>query len=278
MRAVTSAYIKRFFPKKPPWSCKGEWGKLLVIGGSRRYSGSPAFSALAAYRAGCDLVTIYAPERAADIAATFCPDIIAYPVKTEALNPWNMKEALEFAEKATAVVIGGGLERSRPSLDFVNSFLERNTRPSVIDADAIAAVSERTTVLKNLHLVTPHPREFESLTGIKPSTQVKERADAVQKAAKRLGCTILLKGHVDIISDGKDVFLNRTGNPCMTKGGTGDALAGIAGALLSRGIPPLDAGACAAYINGRAGDLAAKEKGFGLMASDLLDKIPLTLK
>ena len=123
-----------------------------------------------------------------------------------------------------------------------------------------------------------HSKEFELLSGVKPDQKMITRLEQVRDLAKKLGCTVLLKGHIDVISDGKDIATNQTGNPCMTKGGTGDTLAGIAGTFLAQGRSALLAGCAAAYINGLAGDLAANKLGEGLMAMDLVNAIPRILK
>ena len=112
----------------------------------------------------------------------------------------------------------------------------------------------------------------------KDNAEIQRKVEIVEDAARELGCTIILKGNVDLISNGQDTFMNPTGTPYMTVGGTGDTLAGICGALLARGIEPFVSACVAAYINGRAGEIAAKEKGEGLMPTDLIEAIPLAIK
>jgi NAD(P)H-hydrate epimerase len=148
----------------------------------------------------------------------------------------------------------------------------------VIDADAVRALSANPKLLHGKQtIITPHSNEFKELTGVELSTKVEERAKHVKEWAHKLGTTIILKGHVDIISDGKSVAMNKTGNPNMTKGGFGDMLTGVCGALIARRKNKVDlyeAACAAAYINGKAGDLAAKEKGIGLLPTDAIEKIP----
>lgn len=273
MKTVSPQFVKKLFPKRPPWSHKGNFGKLLVIGGNRMYSGSPTLSALSAIRSGADLVTIVAPQRPADIIASFSPDIITYPLRGDYINPWHLKEVLNLVKNADAVVIGGGLGRVIHTQNFVLKFLEKVNTPCVIDADAIHAVKLNPKILNQNHVLTPHSYEFSVLSGTKPSQDLKKRSNQVKTLAKSLGTTILLKGHVDIISNGKETLFNRTGNPYMTKGGTGDTLTGICGALLTRGITPLNAASGAAYINGKAGDLALKNIGRGFLVMELSEMI-----
>ncbi len=271
MHAVSKSDAKKVFRKREQWCHKGNFGSLLVIGGSVVYSGSPAFAALAALRTGCDLVTIASPERAADIIASFSPDLITCPLRGDFLAGKHLAKLRELSEEKDAVVIGNGLGREEETMKAISGFLSQNKLPAVIDADAIHTVAKNRDVLKKNFIITPHIREFYALSGVAVTNDINERIRTVKKVASLLGCTLLLKGHVDVISDGNKLALNKTGTPRMTIGGTGDTLAGIAGSLLAQGAAPFDAACAAAYINGRAGELAAKEKKY--LASDLLGKI-----
>ena len=263
--------LKKFYPRRPEWSHKGYFGRLLVVGGSRIYSGSPALSALAAYRAGCDLVAIAAPERAANIIASFSPDIIAVPLKGDYLSPMHLKEIYALMKSSDALVIGGGLCRSKATLSAISQILKKAKMPCVVDADAIYAVSGR---LGSNFVITPHSKEFHALTAMHVGSD--DRMEKTRNAARRFCCTILLKGHVDIISDGTRIAENKTGSAYMTKAGTGDVLAGVCGALLARigsGLVDLtayDAACCAAYISGKAGELCGSE---AMLASEMIEKI-----
>jgi len=270
--------IKKIYKPREKWSHKGDFGSLLVIGGSKRYSGSPAFNALAAYRSGVDLVTIAAPKRAADIIASFSPDLITYPLEGDYLNESHLDDIFLLTQNSDAVTIGGGLERNEETLETVRKILKGLTISCVIDADAIHAVATDKKVLRENFIVTPHSNEFYVLTGKKPEPDVRKGVEIVKNAASELGCITLLKGHIDVISDGKQIATNKTGNPYMTVGGTGDTLTGICGALLARKVDPFEAACAACYINGLAGDLAAKKFGEGLMASDLINEIPNVIK
>jgi hydroxyethylthiazole kinase-like uncharacterized protein yjeF len=278
MKYVTKDSVKKNFPGRPPWSRKGDFGKLLVIGGSRRYTGAPALSALSALRAGCDLVTVAAPERAANTVASFSPDLITEPFAGNHFNNWHTRSVLELANQFDAVVIGGGLGRKRETYTFVQNFLSRLQKPCVIDADALHAVGINRKLSRPEHVLTPHSSEFQLLSGNGPSKNVKERANQSSELARHMNCTILLKGHVDVISDGKQTILNKTGTPFMTKGGTGDTLSGICGSLLAHGISPFTAACSAAFINGLAGELASRKRGPGTLSSDVLDSIPAVLQ
>lgn len=278
MENVDKKLLKKIYKPREKWSHKGNFGRLLVIGGSKRYSGSPTFNALAAYRTGVDLVTVAAPRRPADIIASFLPDLITYPLDGDYLNESHLDDIFILVEDSDAVVIGGGLERNQETLITVRKILKGLTLPCVIDADAIHAIREEKKILRDNFIVTPHSNEFYVLTGKKPEPDEKKRIALVKEAASNMDCIIILKGHVDVISDGRRVAVNKTGNPYMTKGGTGDTLAGICGALLARKVNPFEAACAACFINGLAGDLAAKKFEEGLMASDLLNEISNVIK
>jgi NAD(P)H-hydrate epimerase len=253
---------------------KYDFGALLVIGGSRVYSGSPAFNALAALRSGVDIVEIAAPERSANIIASFEPDLITYPLKGDYFSRKHLKEIFKITKNKNACVIGGGLGRKKETFRAVQEFLKKIDLPCVIDADAIYAVAEKKNCLKNNFILTPHAYEFYILSGEKVEKDIEKRKKQVKRIARELGSIILLKGYVDVISDGKKIYLNKTGSPYMTKGGTGDTLAGICGALLARNMKPVDAARLSAYINGKAGELASKKYKESLLASDLIEEIP----
>jgi NAD(P)H-hydrate epimerase len=278
MITVDDSILKEVYKERPQWSHKGDFGKLLVIGGSKIYTGSPAlvaYGAMAALRAGVDLVMVAAPERPADIVAKFSPNLITTPFEGDFFAVKHLKKVLELTKNYDAIAIGPGLGIEKETQKVVVKFVEAVKKPCVVDADAIKALEKKK--LWDNFLLTPHAYEFYYLTGEKPKYDIVGRAELVKKQAKKIGATILLKGAIDIISDGKQTAMNRTGNSYMTVGGTGDVLTGICGALLAQGVPQFKAACAAAYLNGAAGGLAAKEKR-PLVATDLIDKMPEVLK
>jgi len=223
-------------------------------------------------------VVVAAPERAANIIATFSPDIITEPLPGNTLNKSHVAHILKLAQNFDAVVIGNGLGREKKTLLAVCRFITKVTLPCVIDADGIHAVAQKPNILRKNHIITPHGYEFFILTGKKPSKNLKERTSQVKKTAKNLGSTIILKGKADVISNGTNTAINNTGNPYMTKGGTGDILAGVCGAFLSMGIKPFESACASAYITGRAGEVCFKNFGPSLLASDIVFTIPDVMK
>ena len=178
------------------------------------------------------------------------------------------------------MVIGGGMGRTEETQEAILEYLSQVQVSVVIDADAIHAIGKRPELISGKNfLITPHTYEFFVLTGKQVyKLPDKEKIKVVQEEAARLGTTILLKGKLDIISDGKKVTINKTGSPLLTKGGMGDTLAGIAGALMARGTNIFEAGCAAAYINGLAGELVGKKLGESITATDLIEAIPEVIK
>jgi len=270
--------LKNIYKKRPNWSHKGNFGKVLIISGSERYSGSPIFNAMAALRSGADLIMTVGHKRAMDIAASYLPDIITHSLESE-LSPNNAAEVLSLSEKFNSLVIGCGLSRGAKTYRAIREIIRKTELPAVIDAEAIRAVAERKEILRGKKIViTPHAEEFRILTGEKVKLETEDRKEKVKKWSEKLNTVILLKGNTDVISGGGKAALNKTGSSYMTKGGFGDTLAGICGALLARGIKPFEAACAAAYINGKAGELASKKFSEGVLASDIFEFLPKVVK
>jgi NAD(P)H-hydrate epimerase len=281
MEFVSKSVLKKVYKKRNPWSHKGQFGRLLAIVGSERHTGSPVFVGLAAYRAGCDLVYLAGPKRAMDVSASYSPLLITEPLEGKQLEERHIPQVLQVMKdmRATAVVIGNGLWRTPETRRAIVQLIEKIDLPMVIDADAIRALSATKEKVANKKVVlTPHADEFKEFSGVVVSTNLNERIKKIAAEAERIKQVIVLKGHVDVIASEKEIALNKTGSPYMTKGGCGDTLAGICGALLARGVEPFTAACAAAYINGRAGDIAAKKLKEGLTTTDLIDNIPLAIQ
>ncbi|MEM4244523.1 MAG: NAD(P)H-hydrate dehydratase, partial [Candidatus Bathyarchaeia archaeon] len=256
---------------------KGDFGRLLVVGGSEVFSGAPALVALAALRTGVDIVYLAAPEKTAYATSAMSPNLITLKLKGDKLSSANIEELLPYLEAVDAVVLGPGLGLHAKTREFVKAFvpaIEGAGKPLLLDADGLKAFTECKRALKVPLVLTPHAGEYAMLTGRQLPGNVEERVAEVQKTAAELKAIILLKGQVDIVCDAKRVKLNFTGNPGMTVGGTGDVLAGIVGAFLAQKADAFEAAAAGAFVNGAAGDFAASEIGYHLMATDLLNWIP----
>jgi NAD(P)H-hydrate epimerase len=247
-------------PRRAANARKGQNGEVLVIGGGP-YQGAPYLAGLGALRAGADIVRIASP------VFEPVPDLIYERLEGDRITAGHLEKILGLVERADAVVVGNGL--GSESHDVVLS-VAAAAKKAVFDADALRLplpVSRET-------IYTPHAGEFQRMTGNPPPEGLAERGRAIRDAA-RPG-TILLKGPVDVISDGSRVRFNPTGSPAMAVAGTGDVLAGVAGALLCR-LPAFEAACIAAYVNGSAGMIAAQKRGDGMTASDLIEEIPSVL-
>jgi NAD(P)H-hydrate epimerase len=259
-------------------SHKGMNGRVLVVGGGP-YTGAPYLAAMGAYRIGVDLVRVATPSNCAPIIAGYSPTLIVHPLPGNVLSEADVETALAITEEVDSVVIGPGLGRDQRTMTAVRDFVCQCGKPMVIDADAFHALSKDISALKGKRgIITPHKREYETLTGTPLPEGRKEQAEIVRKLAKEIGMTILLKGPVDIISDGVDVNFNKTGNAAMTVGGTGDVLAGICAGLLAKDVKSCRAARMAAFTSGMAGDLAFDKLSYGMLATDVLDQVPVVLK
>jgi len=272
--------VRKIWKPRPPTAHKGDFGRILVIGGSEVYSGAPALAALAALRTGVDLAYIAAPGVAAQAAKAYSPNLIVFKLEGAHLAPKHVRMLKPLIERSTAVIIGPELEtrdESAKALPKLLALVERLSRPVLLDADGLKIFSRLKLRVKAPCVLTPHRGEFKLLSGAELPEDLDEAGRLVRETAEKFGATILLKGPVDIVSDGVKVKFNRTGNPGMTAGGTGDILAGIVGGLMAMGAKPFEAAAAGAFVCGAAGDLAYKRRGFHLVATDLLEEIPALL-
>jgi len=263
--------------KRTAWSHKGDFGKILIIGGSNEFSGAPALAALASLRTGADLVVIAAPESVASVIRSFSPDLIVRTLPGDYLNTDAIEIISNIIDNFDTVVLGPGIglqeEPLKTAAKLSEMIIKRNI-PLLIDADGLKAIAKYGIPSGNV-VITPHAGEFSIIFNQKPSADdLEKRASLVREMAKKHNVTILLKGHIDIISDGSIVKFNTTGNPGMTVGGTGDVLSGITATLLAQCKDPLLAACAGAFISGAAGDMAFKEKGYELIATDVVEKIP----
>jgi ADP-dependent NAD(P)H-hydrate dehydratase / NAD(P)H-hydrate epimerase len=247
-------------PSRGTMAHKGEGGRILVIGGGP-YQGAPYLAGLGALRAGADIVRIASP------VFEPIPDLIYERLDGRAINMDHLSRLIEISRQSDVILCGNGLGDS--SHDVVCA-VAPHCKKAVFDADALRQPLPRAEET----IYTPHAAELTRMTGEIPPSDLAGRGCFVQSAAG--GSTILLKGPVDVISDGMRVKFNRTGTPAMTVGGTGDVLSGVTAALFCH-LPAFDAATVAAYVNGMAGMAAEKAIGGGLLASDLVNYIPREL-
>ncbi|NIC00621.1 NAD(P)H-hydrate dehydratase [Halobacterium sp. R2-5] len=258
--------------ERDPQAHKGDFGRVLVVGGGP-YTGAPALSARAALRAGADLAYLAVPDSIADTVKGYSENLIVDSYVGTRLLPEHVDEILDRAADVDVVVLGPGLGDASDTLAAVREFLASYDGRAVVDADALQVVPDVET---DADLVcTPHQGELRKMGG-PAEDDWRERADTVGAFAADLGQTVLVKGAYDVISDGETTRVNRTGNPGMTVGGTGDVLAGATAAMFST-LDALPAASVGAYANGAAGDYAVDDHGYGLLATDLVDALPAAL-
>ncbi len=272
--------VLSLLPDRNPWGHKGDFGKLLLLCGSRGYTGAAYFAAMGALRAGAGLVFLGVPESIYAIEAVKLNEPVVFPLPDEGgmLSETAVPKILNRLPKMDAVLIGPGLGQSDGTLAVVKAVLENAACPVVADADGINVLRGHRDILRgrsNPTILTPHAGEFTRLGGVIGN----DRMAAAMTLAGDLGCVVLLKGHETCIADGKTLYVNPTGNPGMAVGGSGDVLAGIITALLGQGLAPLEAAACGAWLHGAAGDLCAKALGqYGMLPTDMLNTLPRLLK
>ena len=259
---------------------KGDFGRILLLCGSRGFTGAAYLAAMGALRSGAGLVFLGVPESIYPIVAVKLNEAIVFPLPEEngALSKKAVTEVLEKLSKMDAVLIGPGLGITPGTLAVTMAVLEHFAGPVVLDADGITLMAAHKDILRGrtgCTILTPHAGEFLRL-GFEIGT---DRVSAGETAATDLGAIVLLKGHRTVVTNGTCTYINPTGNPGMAVGGSGDVLAGIITAMLGQKIPPLEAAAVGAWLHGAAGDLCACEIGqYGMLPTDMLSRLPRLMK
>lgn len=280
IRRLNHERVLSLLPDRSPWGHKGDFGKLLLLCGSRGYTGAAFFAAMGALRSGAGLVFLGVPESIYGIEAVKLNEPVIFPLPDidGRLSAGAVPEILSRLPRMDAVLVGPGLGQSEGTLAVVRAVLEKAECPVVVDADGINVLRAHRDLLRGRKLptiLTPHDGEFARLGGIIGE----DRMAAAAALADDLGCVVLLKGHETCVTDGVDGYINPTGNPGMAVGGSGDVLAGIITALLGAGLPPLEAAACGAWLHGAAGDRCAAELGqYGMLPTDMLSALPRLMK
>ncbi|NND96266.1 MAG: NAD(P)H-hydrate dehydratase [Pirellulaceae bacterium] len=263
---------------------KGDFGRVLLVGGSRGMSGSVALSSIAALRCGSGLVSAYVPDRCLETVAGFHPAIMTIPGPDDPQGRFDISAASQLGqhiEKSSAIGCGPGMTTEPGSMAIVERLLQATTTPRVLDADAINTLAimnwtnddDPSFDLGPL-ILTPHPGEFHRLANVSASDRPGQ-IDAASKLSDRSGAIIVLKGGPTVVVDGQDKWTNTTGNPGMATAGSGDVLTGVITSLLGQGLPAADAARLGVWIHGYAGDAAAERTGQASMtAQEILDALP----
>ena len=271
-------------PAREDESHKGDYGRALLIGGSRGMAGAISLSGAATLRASAGLVKLAVPDVCLDTVARFEPSYMTIPLPCDDAGRIRLtaKEVLkEHLQVATVVACGPGMGRSS-DLDKLVAWLYRNVKqPMVFDADALNALASQPAVLDSAggpRVFTPHPGEFARLLGT-DQVAIEDRGRLAREFAVRTGGIVLVKGHETVITDGTQLAYNTTGNPGMATGGCGDVLTGVITGFLCQGLAPFEAARLGAHVHGSAGDFAAAEIGpVGMIARDLLRRLPRAIR
>lgn len=280
MRYLDHKSVLELLPDRPSNSHKGNYGKILLLCGSRGYTGAAALAAMGALRSGAGLVYLAVPESIHQIEAVKLLEPIVLPLPDDdgRISIRAQTDILHLLDGKDAVLIGPGLGRSAGVFVTIKLVLENYNGPVVLDADGINAIAQHKYLLRERTaptILTPHTGEFARLA----NTVYTDRIAQAREFAEDFGCIMLLKGNRTIITDGQAVYINTTGNPGMAVGGCGDVLAGMITGLLGQGLDPLKAAACAAWLHGASGDICAQEIGqYGMLPSDMVQVLPRLLK
>ncbi len=273
-----SSQLPKLTPRDPN-SHKGDYGRAVLIGGSVGMTGALGLAGMAALRSGAGLVTLATANVCLPTVAAYEPSYMTLPLASDGhgrIGAAAREQIAAAVENATAVGCGPGIGRSADLVTLVEWLFADLRQPAVFDADALFALAQldETPSPKGPRILTPHPGEFARLTGHRVETE-EQRIEQAAKAAKQFGTVVVLKGHRTVVTDGRQVYVNETGNPGMATGGSGDVLTGVITALLCQGLDALAAAKLGAHIHGLAGDLATDSLGqISLTARDLIDFLP----
>lgn len=271
-----------FLAKRPADSHKGMYGSILVVAGGRGMAGAAALCGAAALRSGAGLARVACPTEVQPTVAGFEPSYMTHPLPSDADGRLVFEPArdalIPLLKEADVVAVGPGLGRSDDLRRLVRWLMESVTIPTVLDADGLNNLVGQTDVLHGLNhplIVTPHPGEFARLTGKPVSSDHHDRATrAAEFAATAEPLVVVLKGAGTVVTDGRRLFVNTTGNPGMATGGVGDVLTGVIAALLGQKLPPFEAAQLGVYAHGLAGDIARDQNGeVGMIAGDVVDSL-----
>lgn len=282
IHVIEKQMVASMIPGREKQTNKGDYGKVLIISGSKGMTGAGCLAARAAHRSGAGLVYLAVPGSLLPVYGASLTETIIIPVEDQDKGH-IVYDGMGFLEKQmegkNVIAAGPGLSVNEDTIELIFRIIEKSIMPLVLDADALNAIARDVSVLKKLKttaVITPHPGEMARLTG-KSTVQIQEdRVNTAREFASKWGVITVLKGFRTIVAlPDETAYINLTGNPGMATAGTGDVLTGIIAGLITQGIKPGDAAVAGVYLHGLAGDMAAAKKGeYGLIASDLVDEIP----
>jgi len=281
---ITAELVREWLPPRPSGAHKGNFGRVLVVAGSRGMTGAACLAGDSALRTGAGLVTVAVPETLHDIMEVKLTEVMTVPLPDTGAGVLSEEAGqviLTNLGKADVLAVGPGLSTAPEVVALLKELLSSVRVPCVLDADALNAI-EGGEILKEVRtpvVISPHPGEMARLMGISVREVQEDRLEVAARAATAWNVVVLLKGARTVVAAPSGaIYINPTGNPGMATGGSGDVLTGTVASLIAQGLEPSRAAAAGAYIHGLAGDLAAGEKGMaGLVAGDILSALPAAI-
>lgn len=266
-------FISSMIPIREDEGHKGDYGRILIVAGSKGYTGAACLSTEAALRSGGGLVTLATREEVTDIMSVKLTEAMTVAIE-------NQEKFIDFIEKSDVIAIGPGMRNDEFTFETVSMILNKAKCPVVIDADGINCLQDDLDILKRSNcdiVITPHLGEMARITKLSIKYIKENKRKVAEEFAKEYGIVVLLKGKNTIITNGCKTFVNPTGNSAMASGGMGDTLTGIISALIGQGLTSLDGTVCGAYIHGKAGDILS-ENMYSILARDIIEMIPGVMK
>ncbi len=275
---ITEEYVKNLIMPRKSSSHKGENGVIGIIGGSRLYHGAPTLSALGALRSGSDLVYLFVPQIIVNPIRSISTDLIVYPLPDSKFTTGVCNKILNFRKKINTFVIGPGIvnQNMNGMIKLVTELQKRDVN-IILDAGAINNKLLDNISGKNI-IITAHLGEFKKIIDNSLNNNEENIKEEILKYSKNKNLLMVVKGETDYISDGNKLFFNKSGNSCMTKGGTGDILSGIIATQLSNGQNTLDSAIIGTYLMGKTGEIVYEKFGFQFMNSEFLMELAIYLK
>lgn len=277
--------LRKLLLKRKKNSHKGDFGRSLIIGGSRGMTGSMFLSSRACIKSGAGLIYTLVPEMLENIMSIKLTEEIIKIAKDDGKGHFidkSLKDILNHVKGMDAIAIGPGMGRNSSNAYILEELIKNIEVPMVIDADGINALSKNKDILLNKNseiIITPHPGELSRLIDVSIEEIQENRVFYSKYISRKYNIVIVLKGHHTIVCSKDDIYINYTGNPGMATAGSGDVLTGIITSFVAQGMKGFDASKLGVYIHGLAGDLAKNKKGeYGMMASDILENIPYIIK
>lgn len=280
MKILDHDTVLNYLPVRKVNTHKGDYGRILMLCGSRGYTGAAALSALGALRVGAGLVYLGVPDSIYEIEAIKLTEPIVFPLPEQdgSLSEGAVDKINELIPNMDAILVGPGLGRSSGVEAVVKHVVNKARCPLILDADGINHMAVHKDILRGrtgITIITPHEGEFVRFTG----TCIKDRKNAAMSLARDLGIIVVLKGHQTLVTDGTVCYQNSSGNPGMAVGGSGDVLAGMIAGLIGQGLDPVVGAACGVWLHGAAGDICADQMGqYGMLPSDMLSVLPRLLR